>query len=69
MYSLNKLKDNTLFYPTYFFKLHSHLCIIFYFIFSFISHVEGMNEDGSFIGLYGKNKISEISSTGFATLI
>jgi len=39
------------------------------FCFFYISHVEGMNEDGSFIGLYGKKRQGETTSAGFATLV
>lgn len=45
------------------------LHVSYYFIFSCISHVEGMNEDGSFIGLYGKKRQGETTSAGFATLV
>jgi hypothetical protein len=46
-----------------------HFTIYYCFILFFILYAEGMNEDGSFIGLYGKNKQSEISSTEYATFI
>jgi len=45
--------------------LHVSYC----FVFSSVSLVEGMNEDGSFIGLYGKKRQGETTSAGFATLV
>lgn len=44
--------------------------ILFYSVYLCLHDVEGMNEDGSFIGLYGKQKKQgETSSGGFATLV
>jgi len=39
-------------------------------MFSFFIYTEGMNEDGSFIGQYGrKQKQGDTSSGGFTTLV
>lgn len=43
--------------------------VSYYYFFSSITPVEGMNEDGSFIGLYGKKRQGETTSAGFATLV
>lgn len=46
------------------------LVCLFYSVYLCLHDVEGMNEDGSFIGLYGKQKKQgETSSGGFATLV
>lgn len=57
----------------YYILLYAHIIFLIprmlLFCVSSISHVEGMNEDGSFIGLYGKKRQGETTSAGFATLV
>lgn len=58
------------FFPFDFMLCFCCLCCLLLSLLCFMHDVEGMNEDGSFIGLYGKQKKQgETSSGGFATLV